>query len=48
VSPEALEPGSKIASRASESLKAFLATVPEDLKEQAQKFRIERAEKAKK
>ena len=47
VSPEALDPGSKVASRASDSLKAFLKTVPDDLKEQAQKLRIERAEKAK-
>lgn len=47
VSPEALDPGSKVASRASESLKAFLEIVPEDLKAQAQKVRIERAERAK-
>jgi hypothetical protein len=45
VSEEALAPGSKVASEASESLKAFLAIIPEDLKVEAQKFRVERAKR---
>lgn len=47
VSPEALEPGSKVASSASESLKAFIATLPEDLVDEAKQFRVDRAERAK-
>eukprot|EP00892_Ulva_mutabilis_P002477 jgi/Ulvmu1/1222/UM109_0020.1 len=45
--PEPLEPGSQVATASRDAVLLFLESVPQQLKDEAQAFRIERAKKAK-
>lgn len=45
--PEATDPGSTVSNTSREAVLRFLDTVPASLKEEAQAFRVERANKAK-